>query len=219
MEILTPFQQEVLRAIGQTTLARKFYLTGGTALSAFYLHHRYSVDLDFFTADPTAIAQVATEMTAAGQQVGAEVTFTRTLNSFLECFLHRREGEHVEMDFAQDTPYRLAPVEENTEYHIQIDNLTDIAANKLSALFDRAEPKDFVDVYFLCQEVMPFAELVEQARNKHVGIDDYWLAVALQRVTQVEFLPRLIKPVTIEQLQTFFLEQAKQLMRRLSPDG
>ena len=59
---------------------------------------------------------------------------------------------------------------------------------------------------------------MEQTRNKHVGIDDYWLAVALQRVTQVEFLPRLIKPVTIEQLQTFFLEQAKQLMRRLSSE-
>ena len=218
MEILTPFQQEVLKAIGQTAIARNFYLTGGTALSAFYLHHRYSVDLDFFTADPTAIAQVAPEMTAAGQQVGAEVTFTRTLNSFLECFLQRQGGERVEMDFAQDTPYRLAPVEESAEYHIQIDNLTDIAANKLSALFDRAEPKDFVDVYFLCQEVMTFAELVEQARNKHVGIDDYWLAVALQRVTQVEFLPRLIKPVTIEQLQTFFLEQAKELMRRLSSE-
>ena len=66
---------------------------------------------------------------------------------------------------------------------------------------------------------MPFAELVEQTRSKHVGIDDYWLAVALQRVTQVEFLPRMIKPVTIEQLQTFFLEQAKQLMRRINPDS
>ncbi|MDD4310358.1 MAG: nucleotidyl transferase AbiEii/AbiGii toxin family protein, partial [Candidatus Cloacimonetes bacterium] len=25
-----------------------FYLTGGTALDRFYLHHRYSEDLDFF---------------------------------------------------------------------------------------------------------------------------------------------------------------------------
>jgi len=31
------------------TLARQFYLTGGTALAAFYLHHRYSEDLDFFS--------------------------------------------------------------------------------------------------------------------------------------------------------------------------
>lgn len=207
----------MLKAIGQTPLARSFYLTGGTALSAFYLQHRHSVDLDFFTADPTAIAQVSTAITTAGQQLGAEVTFTRTLDTFLECFFRRPDGERVEIDFAQDTPYRLAPVEQNVDYQIQVDNLTDIAANKLSALFDRAEPKDFVDVYFLCQEVLPFAQLVEQTRNKHVGIDDYWLAVALQRVMQVEFLPRMIKPVTIEQLRTFFLEQAKHLMSRLSP--
>lgn len=29
--------------------SRGFYLTGGTALSEFYLQHRYSDDLDFFT--------------------------------------------------------------------------------------------------------------------------------------------------------------------------
>ncbi|MCS7222925.1 MAG: hypothetical protein N0A15_16795, partial [Anaerolineae bacterium] len=30
-----------------------------------------------------------------------------------------------------------------------------IACNKLSALFDRAEPKDFVDVYFVCSSPSP----------------------------------------------------------------
>lgn len=59
-------------------------------------------------------------MTAAGQQLGAEVTFTRTLDTFLECFLRRQDGERVEMDFAQDTPYRLAPVEQNADYQIQV---------------------------------------------------------------------------------------------------
>lgn len=205
----------MLTAFGQTPIAHSFYLTGGTALAAFYLHHRYSVDLDFFTADPTALSQVSSAMIAVAKQIGAEVTFTRTLGTFLECFLRRQDNERVEMDFAQDTPYRLAPVEQNAVYNIQVDNLTDVAANKLSALFDRAEPKDFVDVYFLCQEAFSFMELLNQARNKHVGIDDYWLAVALRRVTQVEFLPLMIKPVTVEQLREFFLEHAKQLMSKL----
>jgi predicted nucleotidyltransferase component of viral defense system len=31
------------------TLDLPFYLTGGTALGRFYLNHRYSEDLDFFT--------------------------------------------------------------------------------------------------------------------------------------------------------------------------
>ena len=30
-------------------ICHDFYLTGGTALAEFYLHHRYSEDLDFFS--------------------------------------------------------------------------------------------------------------------------------------------------------------------------
>jgi hypothetical protein len=70
-----------------------------------------------------------------------------------------------------------------------------------------------VDIYFICQEVLPFDELVEKAKQKHLGLDDYWLAVALQQVEQVEILPRMIKPVSLEALKRFFLDQAK---RRIS---
>lgn len=98
---------------------------------------------------------------------------------------------------------------------IQVENPVDIACNKLSALFDRAEPKDFVDVYFICQEVLPFDELVEKTKEKHLGLDDYWLAVALQRVEQVEILPRMIKPVTLEELKHFFLDQAKKRISKI----
>ena len=40
------FQDEVLREIFMTD--HDFYLTGGTCLSRFYHHKRYSLDLDFF---------------------------------------------------------------------------------------------------------------------------------------------------------------------------
>ncbi len=212
MEILSPLQRQTLAAIGQTPLGRSFYLTGGTALAAFYLQHRYSVDLDFFTADPTAVARTPSMMVEIAQQLGLEVTFTRTLDTFLECFLRSPDGERVEMDFAQDTPYRLEPTYVDDTLHINIDNLTDIACNKLSALFDRAEPKDFVDVYFLCQQTFSFERLVELTRQKHLGIDDYWLAVALRRVENIEFLPRMIKALAVAELKTFFLGRAGTLM-------
>lgn len=212
MEILTPLQIQTLQMIGQTSISKSFYLTGGTALAAYYLQHRYSVDLDFFTDDPTATARVPSAMKEVAQKLDIEIAFVRTLDTFLECFLRAPNGERVEMDFAVDTPYRLEPTQLDVTLNIQIDNLTDIACNKLSALFDRAEPKDFVDIYFLCQEAFSFKDLVERTRQKHVGLDDYWLAVALRRVEQVEFLPRMIKPVTVEQLKEFFLNQAKTLM-------
>lgn len=45
----SPEQRDVLlRCIEAGVLAPNFFLTGGTALAVFYLHHRESNDLDFF---------------------------------------------------------------------------------------------------------------------------------------------------------------------------
>jgi predicted nucleotidyltransferase component of viral defense system len=218
MELLTPFQQQLLKSIGSSPIRDQFYLTGGTALSAFYLHHRYSEDLDLFTADPLAVTRVAPVLQDIAKDLNAQVSFTRTLGSFLECFFEGDSGERVKMDFAQDSPYRLQPTLLDTEYNVYVDNATDIACNKLSALFDRAEPKDFVDVFFVCQELMPFAELEELTRQKHVGIDDYWLSVAMQRISQVGILPRMIKPLDLDELQTFFLSLAQEIIGRIDQD-
>ena len=58
--ILTPNQQLLLEHASQSkVITDTFYLTGGTALSEFYLQHRLSEDLDFFSEeelDTTAIA-------------------------------------------------------------------------------------------------------------------------------------------------------------------
>ena len=101
---------------------------------------------------------------------------------------------------------------------IQVERLAEIACNKLSALFDRAEPKDFVDVTFICQEVMPFDRLVEKARDKHAGLAGCWLAVALQRVEQVEILPQMIKPLALEAMRRFILEKAEGRMGKIDSE-
>lgn len=51
-KILTALQSNFLREFFDRT--QEFYLTGGTALSAFYLQHRLSEDLDFFTNNDVA---------------------------------------------------------------------------------------------------------------------------------------------------------------------
>lgn len=52
MQILTKLQHDVLTLFFQTELGTSYFLTGGTALSGFYLHHRESIDLDLFTLEP-----------------------------------------------------------------------------------------------------------------------------------------------------------------------
>jgi len=58
MDVLIPLQQTILGAIGRSSLSSDCILTGGTALAAFYLQHRRSEDLDFFTAETAAVAAV-----------------------------------------------------------------------------------------------------------------------------------------------------------------
>lgn len=45
--ILTEYQKAFLKEIGNSPLREVFKLTGGTALSAFYIEHPFSEDLDF----------------------------------------------------------------------------------------------------------------------------------------------------------------------------
>jgi predicted nucleotidyltransferase component of viral defense system len=48
-EILTTQQNKFIEFFkNEQALNKYFYLTGGTALAAFYLNHRKSEDLDFF---------------------------------------------------------------------------------------------------------------------------------------------------------------------------
>ena len=51
--ILTDTQKAALAAIGKENGLADFYLSGGTALAAFYFQHRLSDDLDFFSFTDT----------------------------------------------------------------------------------------------------------------------------------------------------------------------
>jgi len=48
--ILTKKQQQLLQLFfTESYIEQQFYLSGGTALAEYYLHHRLSEDLDFFS--------------------------------------------------------------------------------------------------------------------------------------------------------------------------
>lgn len=212
MEVLTPLHKKFIHKFSISPFQKSFFLTGGTALAAFYLHHRLSEDLDFFTELPEEVRALFPWIQTAAQELGLRLEIRRQAQSFIGCFLEAPDGELLRVDFAQDSPFRFEKTILNSELNIYVDNLTDIACNKLSALFDRAESKDFVDLYFLHQEFLPFSEILSKAKQKHVGLDDYWLAQALRRIEEIKFLPRLLKPVSLDTLKVFFSEQAKKLI-------
>jgi len=213
--ILTETQTRFLRTVVICPVLRgSFYLTGGTALSEYVLHHRLSEDLDLFTDVPHAVPLALEELLPALQSAGFDVQVVRSFETFSELRV-RGPQETLKIDLAQDTAFRLAPVVPDEACGLARDSLDDLAANKIAALFSRMEPKDFVDVYFLERDHGPLDALIEKARRKHLGIDDYWLAQAFARVRFVEVLPRMIRPLSLTELRSRFLDEAAERMRRI----
>lgn len=56
--VLNSFQRKVLQLFKTSILSKKFYLSGGTALAEFYLKHRLSKDLDFFTQEELSLEEL-----------------------------------------------------------------------------------------------------------------------------------------------------------------
>ena len=73
MDILTPLQKKFLTQLGASPLREAFFLTGGTALSAFFLEHRFSEDLDFFTEEPEQVPQVLPVLEEISQELDVRI--------------------------------------------------------------------------------------------------------------------------------------------------
>ena len=175
MELINPLQRKILQILSSRPESELFYLAGGTALSAFYLKHRQSRDLDFFTTEENAVVPFSFVLERMLVDSGCRVQRSRSFPSFAELLVKELQNETV-VQFAVDSPYRIAPVvvEEKEIPGLRVDNLADLAANKLLALFGRAMVRDFIDIYFVVTENhFTWDELIQNARKKDPGFNLY----------------------------------------------
>src|SRR3989344_1844687 len=76
VSILTPEQKLIFDKISKSEYFRSnFYFTGGTALSQFYLKHRFSEDLDFFSEKKFENDQIESELGLWGKKIGFTYNF------------------------------------------------------------------------------------------------------------------------------------------------
>lgn len=211
IDILTAFQKDVLKALAQESFFKDFYLTGGTALAALYLCHRHSEDLDFFTENPQAVVRIHPLVKRLAQHIEAQIELGRRFETLFECSLVNKKGERLEMDFALDMPGRLAPLKMLKGFKIKVDNPLDIACNKLSALYERSEAKDFIDIFFIDQQLFKLEDLISKARRKYGDLDTYGLAMAFLKIKGITWWPRMVRPFDRKKVRQFYLSHAKRL--------
>lgn len=208
VQILTKEQRIILDEIKKHPSFREFYLTGGTALSAFYLQHRYSEDLDLFTEKSLNTQEIETLIQKWSEK--HHFTFTSEFREVVYVFYLTFQNQQVlKVDFAHYPHKRLQREEKVND--ITVDSLTDIATNKLFAITQRSAVKDFVDLYFLLEKYTVW-DLLQGVRIKfRRELEPFMIASNFLKTEKFDYLPQMIKPLTLEELRAFFREKAKEV--------
>jgi len=165
---LYPLQDRVLDLIGQTQ--SDFYLTGGTLLSRFVLHHRYSDDLDFFVnADPDFVEKVTLAMAPVLKKF-SHVELSSQQAAYVRYFVNE-EDLKLKIEFINDVKYRSGqPLRSNEGFYA--DTWENVLSNKVTAL-SRNAAKDFIDILFLSFKYsFNWEVIMDEAKQKDAWINE-----------------------------------------------
>lgn len=212
VKILTELQERVLEIFfAVPELKEHFYLTGGTALSAFYLEHRLSDDLDMFTHS-MEIEDASRLFEDAIRTAGFQLTKERSSATFRRY----KVADSLQVDIVRDVDFRIGSPQLKGPF--MVDSPQNIAMNKVLAIYGRLDSKDYVDLFFL-KPVLNFdiMELIDIAKNKDGGMDAFQWARVIMDAENLEVLPRMIKDISLNELKKFFGELRREILLALKP--
>lgn len=213
--ILSANQIKILESISDDKiLCRSFYLTGGTALAEYYLKHRLSEDLDFFSEEefnPQAISVFfAKNKKALGiKKVDFQQSFNRNL------FFLYLKNDIIKTEF---TYFPFPRIEKKVkENKLFIDSLTDIAVNKLFTIYQKPRSRDFIDLYLILKKTgWQIEDLVKKAKIKFDWHIDYLqLGSQFLLAKEVKDFPHMTVKLENKTWQKFFTEQARRFNSKI----
>ena len=210
---LTPFQLTVAELFFTLPDSDGFLLAGGAALAAQHLTTRPTQDLDLFTrAGRSTVSAARDAFENAATERGWSVRRIRESDTF--CRLVVTGDEDLLVDLALDSPPNLPPEDSIAGPTF---GLEELAGRKLLALFDRAEARDFADVFVLAQRY-DISLILERATQLDAGFDKHVLATMLGSLARFDDSEIPISADSVTELRCFFQSWRHQLLRELAGD-
>lgn len=189
----------VLENIKKLPEIRKFYLTGGSALS-LHLGHRESEDLDFFTKTPFQPQELQQKLSILGALEDVTVE-ENTLNLFMQ---------GVKLQFLY-YPYDL--LEELMEWDgIFLSSIIDIACTKLVTISMRGSKKDFIDLYVILQKTSLeelFSKLNKKYKNTKYNEAHILKSLLYFADADAQPMPRMHMDVSWEDIKSYIAKGVK----------
>ncbi len=207
--ILTKWRKLFLQSFAGSDLTDVYRLSGGTALAAFYLEHRLSEDLDFFSSEKIPFRIADSFLT--GLDFIDHVHFTKKFDrNIFSCEL--RNGDLLKTEFIY---YPLQNLHDPIVVDgAPIDAFIDVVVNKLCALADRIDIKDYVDVYCAVRDDPPslerFIDLAEE-KCEVSGIRHILMSRLLKIPDGFERLEMMVH-IQLDEMKTFFSTAVKKFV-------
>ncbi len=200
-----------------TPFSKPFFLTGGTALSAFYLAHRESQDLDFFSIQPFDTFVLKTTWQEIAELTHAKMTIQQRSQTYTELYLvSKQEGWTQKIDIIREQPKHFGAIQ--TIENVRVDSLINIATNKILAVFGRLEPKDYIDLYAICtQTEFTFDKIFSLAKQKDTGLSEFYFANTIINAGQLETLPKMKMPFNKAEFVKFYKKLSERLFLKVKP--
>lgn len=203
---LTDFQVTVAQVFFSLPESDGFLLAGGSGLAAQHLISRPTRDLDLFTQTGRGgipAARDAFETAALGR--GWAVRRIRDTETF--CRLVVTAADDLLVDLAVDSPPGLPLASSVAGPTFALEEL---AGRKLVALFDRAEARDFADVFVLARRYGT-ETLIQRAEEVDLGFDRAVLAQMLGSLSRFRDEEIPIEPANVDALRSFFSQWRQEL--------
>ncbi|OGW71056.1 MAG: hypothetical protein A2047_02035 [Omnitrophica bacterium GWA2_41_15] len=214
--ILSKNQKQLLKLLSADKLVcEHFYLTGGTTLAEFYLHHRLSEDLDFFSEqefDPQSISVILKKIQKAASL--KKIEFQQSFNRNL--FFLYTETDVIKTEF---THFPFARIEQKQKFgELFIDSLIDIAVNKIFTIYQNPRARDFIDLYFILTQNSEWMldSLIEKAQIKFDNyLDPIQLGAQYVKAKELKDYPQMLEKIDEKIWQDFFIKEAEKLQDRV----
>jgi len=205
-QALSKNTRTILAILKDIKIIQKAYMAGGSAL-ALHLCHRLSYDLDFFT-----------------QEEFNEQELLMEIEKKINFHLIKVERRTILIEF-KDVRFSifyysypvLCPFKKFGD--INIADIPDIAAMKIAAISSRGTRRDFIDMYFICQEVITLEEAIRFYDKKYKNLADAKTHILKSLVyfkdAELDEMPRMLKKISWKKIKAYFETEVKKIFKKI----
>lgn len=196
--------KNVLADLAAIDSVKDFYLAGGTAC-ALQLGHRQSIDLDFFTPKKFSPDRLLDKLKEKSPfEIYKKETEVGTLSGL---------WQKVKLEFFYYSYPAIFP--KKNYAGIKLADVRDIALMKITTIADRGAKKDFIDIYEICQNIIPLEELFGLMSEKFKGVkyNEYHLLRSLTYFEDAEShpMPNMLKSISWEEVKKYIQAEVNKI--------